>query len=152
VERRSPALRTGDVLRVRQTCHDGDPECDVDATADGRCVMNVALCLNVFDYRERFLGAQELPVCDATLLRRARLSRVRGGRDGRVAASRRALRAAVRALPLPSTLQHACTATIPVEIPIPARRASGHLSLTARVKRAATTTTARLKLRCVAAR
>jgi hypothetical protein len=154
VERGAPQERAGDVLRVRQTCRDGDPECDTDATADGRCVLNVALCLNVFDYREHFLGAQQLPVCDPTLLRHSRLTSVQGSgrRDARRTTNRRALQAAIRDLPLPGSLQHACTATVPVEVPIPTGRAHGHLSLTARTAQGSGAITARVKLRCEAAR
>lgn len=153
VERGSLARRANDVPRARQSCRDGDPECDADGVADGRCVANVALCVNVFDYREPFLGRQNLPVCEPTLLRRARLSRTPGARrDAQTAASRRALQAAVRALPLPGNLEGACTATVPVEVPIPEGRRRGRLKIAARAARDSTATTARLTLQCEAGR
>jgi hypothetical protein len=33
----------------QQTCHDGDPNCDADRSADGMCHFRVAICLNQVD-------------------------------------------------------------------------------------------------------
>ena len=44
----TPFMRGGFVSRT-QTCHDGDPTCDADRTADGACHFRVAVCLNQMD-------------------------------------------------------------------------------------------------------
>jgi len=44
----TPFLRGGFVSGT-QTCHDGDPTCDADRTADGSCHFRVAVCLNQMD-------------------------------------------------------------------------------------------------------
>src|SRR5207249_2036830 len=50
VEQDRFAVRRG-LPAIQQTCRDGDPGCDADGVADGRCTLRVALCLNVVDLR-----------------------------------------------------------------------------------------------------
>jgi hypothetical protein len=107
---------------THQTCHDGDAQCDADGTADGQCTMRVALCLNVFDFRNPLLHKsgknKGLPLCQPGTVRRVRLV-APGARtsDPLIAANRRSLLDAVGALPLPTSLDGACTATVPVIVP-----------------------------------
>lgn len=120
----------------RQVCRDGDPACDVDGQADGRCTIDVALCLNVFDLRA--IGRDGLPRCATTQIRGVRLLSPR--RRGRVTTRTRAgqdLGSAFRALPaLPTMLDGACTARVPVVVPLREDGRDGRLTLRARVRSA----------------
>jgi hypothetical protein len=147
VERDAPTSRGGQPW-VRQWCHDGDPRCDADGAADGQCTMNVALCLNVVDYRtlQRRGPRRGLPRCEPGTVRDVRLLAPREGtRDTVASANRRALLAALAALPeLPVTLDTTCTPTVPVVVP--ARGAGTRLR--ARVRHSSGTMVARVTLRC----
>ncbi len=147
VERDHLAVRKNGIPRTTQTCRDGDPECDADGAVDGRCTVNVALCLNVFDFRR--LNKRGLPVCARGTIRRLRLLSARGTRnDPVVADNQRTLAAALRALPsLPSALRAACTAAVPVVVPVAARHGT---TLRARVQGARGATVPRITLRCTA--
>jgi hypothetical protein len=149
VEHEGLARRRGGTPRARQRCRDGDPRCDADAAVDGRCTVRVALCLNVFDIRH--LDRRGLPVCPRRTIRGVRLLRPRGPQGDPLAAdNRHSLAAALKALPpLPSRLRGACTATVPVVVPVsgPGRRAT---TLRARVRTASDSAVARVTLRCVA--
>jgi subtilase family serine protease len=119
----------------KQFCRDGDPSCDLDGQADGQCTIEVALCLNVFDVRK--LGRDGLPVCPTTEIRGVRL--LTPGPHGRVAARARVgqdLDSALGELPpLPTMLDEACTARVPVAVPLRDGR-DGRLTLRARVRAA----------------
>jgi hypothetical protein len=120
--------------RRRQMCRDGDPSCDTDGQADGHCTIDVALCLNVFDVRA--IGRDGLPRCPTTEIRGVRL--LSPGRSGRVSTRTRAgedLGTAFRALPaLPTLLDGACTARVPVVVPLHESGRPGRLTLRARVR------------------
>ncbi|HSV07251.1 MAG TPA: S53 family peptidase [Candidatus Binatus sp.] len=135
----------------RQTCHDGDPECDTDGAIDGRCTSSVALCLNVFDVRSPFLSRKGVPVCEPGPVRRVTLvSPGARTRDTVVAGDRDAIQAALGALPtLPTALRFACTAAVPVEIPLGASGQPGRITLRARVDGAHGRAMARLTLFCL---
>jgi subtilase family serine protease len=137
--------------RVRQTCRDGDPECDTDGAADGRCTSNVGLCLNVFDVRSPFLNRKGVPVCEPGSVRHVTLlSPGAHTRDPVVAGNRDALQAALGALPaLPTSLRAACTATVPLEVPLGTGGRPGRLNLRARVDGAHGPALARLTLVCL---
>jgi hypothetical protein len=135
--------------RSRQTCRDGDPQCDADGTADGRCVVPVALCVNTYDVRVLHRSGPRAgePRCRPGRVRRVRL---RAGRrpDDVAAANHAALAAALGVLPLPTSLSGACTATVPVVVP--AGRDGDRIGrLRAGVERGRGRVTARLDLRCV---
>jgi len=49
------------------TCVDGDPTCDADGAADGRCTFEVAACVNNADPRFPTCGAPGLQNLVATL-------------------------------------------------------------------------------------
>jgi hypothetical protein len=147
VERGLFTMRRGIPL-PRQTCRDGDPQCDGDGAADGRCTVPVALCLDVFDFRTlRRTGRDRgLPVCGRGLVRRVRLTAPRPNRrDPSAAENRAALEAAVDALPLPTRLDATCTAAVALVIPAP-----GRTMLAARVEGSRGPVTARVALRCTA--
>jgi hypothetical protein len=131
----------------RQTCRDGDPTCDADGRADGQCTVEVALCLNVFDVRR--LGRDGLPVCPTTEIRGVRL--LTPGRRGRIATRARAgqdIDSALAALPpLPTMLDEACTARVPVVVPLRDAR-PGRLTLRARVRAANATARPAVTLVC----
>src|SRR5262249_35728567 len=135
----------------RQTCHDGDPECDTDGKIDGRCTSSVALCLNVFDVRSAFLNRKGVPVCEPGPVRRVTL--VSPGARTRatvLAGTRAAVQSALGALPpLPTALRFACTAAVPVEVPLGANGQPGRLTLRARVDGAHGQGMARLTLVCL---
>src|SRR5437773_1926433 len=131
-----------------QTCRDGDPQCDADGAADGRCTIGVALCLNVFDSRGPLLHARGsrkgLPLCRPGTVRRARLLAPRASRrDPTAAANHQELAEAIGALPLPTALDAACTATVPVIVPV-----NGRVTLRALVADARGPVTPRVTLRC----
>jgi len=116
-------VRPNHLPAARQTCRDGDPQCDADGAADGQCTMRVALCLNVFDFRDPLLHAKGrskgLPLCKPGTVRRARLAAPRASRRDPIrAANHQALAEAIGALPLPTSLDTACTATVPVIVPV----------------------------------
>ncbi len=131
-----------------QICRDGDPQCDADGAADGRCTIGVALCLNVFDSRGPLLHARGsrkgLPLCRPGTVRRARLLAPRASRrDPTAAANHQALAEAIGALPLPTALDAACSATVPVIVPV-----NGRVTLRALVADARGPVTPRVTLRC----
>ncbi|HLY36522.1 MAG TPA: S53 family peptidase, partial [Candidatus Binatia bacterium] len=135
----------GQVPAVKQTCRDGDPVCDADGTTNGQCTLRVALCVNVFDFRllKTNPSQRHYPLrCHPGKTRRLRLV-APGSRadDPVVAANRDSIRQAIGALPLPTGLSDACTATVPVIVP-----AGGVLPLRARVGGSLGSRSARLKL------
>jgi subtilase family serine protease len=115
----------------KQTCRDGDSRCDADGSANGECTMQVALCLNVFDFRFLRRG---LPVCGPDVVRRVK-ARARGRRgDPSTATNTATIRDAIRGLPArPLDLQGACSATVPVTVPVRGARARGRLDLRAKL-------------------
>ena len=145
VEQDRFTLRRG-LPSARQTCRDGDPACDVDGVADGRCTLRVALCLNVFDFRivRRSGRRRGYPLCRPRRVRRVRLvSPSARDTDPDSIANRASLGAALAGLPLPTALDDACTATVPVTVPV-----GGRLRLRARVGGTLPTATPRLTLSC----
>jgi cysteine-rich repeat protein len=59
----SPAFDKKGQLNFQQTCIDGDPICDADGTANGQCVFEVGVCVNLTDGRLQSGGA---PACAPT--------------------------------------------------------------------------------------
>jgi hypothetical protein len=142
-------VRRNGLPTPRQTCRDGDPQCDADGVADGHCTINVALCLNVFDFRPGLLvrsGPRKgLPRCKPGKVRRVHLVSPRRGRDPVQAADAGVLGAALRGLPaLPTALSGSCTGTVPVTVPV-----DGHVTLRARVDDTRRPVLPRVTLRCV---
>jgi hypothetical protein len=137
-----------DVPSRRQYCHDGDPTCDEDGTADGRCTVSVALCLNVFDFRSSRLSPRRVPACEPGVVRRVQLKG--GGRFTSLAADDdAALRAAIGALPaLPTTLRGACTASVQIGVPVSGPDSRGRVKLRASARGSHGATTARVALLC----
>ncbi len=126
VEQELFTLRRNQLPAARQVCRDGDPQCDADGSANGQCTMRVALCLNVFDFRGPLLHKQGhrkgLPLCQPKTVRRARLVSPRASRrDPVAAANHQTLAEAIGVLPLPTSLDTACTATVPVLVPVNGR-------------------------------
>jgi len=116
---------------VAQTCRDGDPQCDADGAADGRCTLRVALCVNVSDFRilKRRNSARATLRCQPGKTRRVQIvSPGARAKDPTLAANRASAASAIAGLPLPTDLANACTATVPVTVPAGAR-----LRLAARV-------------------
>jgi hypothetical protein len=111
----------------------------------------VALCLNVFDPRPALLDRQGLPACEPGLVRGVRLRAPEASARAPYAAENRAaLLEALGALPdLPTHLRAACTATVPVIVPLEEAGDARGTRLVARVLRRAGSATARLKLRCI---
>ncbi len=147
LERPNLALNR-DVPSRRQRCRDGDPICDEDGTADGRCTVSVALCVNVFDFRSSRLSPRRLPRCEPGTVRA--LDLLGGGRFTSLAVDDdAALRAAIGALPtLPTQLRGACTAPVPIAVPVAGVDSGGSVSLRARARGSLGTTTARVALFC----
>ena len=58
---------TGDVPARNINCNDGDPACDADGAADGRCTFEVAACVNAADPRFPTCIAPGLQSLTATL-------------------------------------------------------------------------------------
>ena len=148
VEQELFLVRRNHLPAPRQTCRDGDPQCDADGAADGHCTLRVALCLNVFDSRGPQLHARGrrkgLPLCQPGTVHGARLLAPRASRrDPTAAANHQALAEAIGALPLPTALDAACTATVPVIVPV-----NGHVALRALVADARGPVTPRVTLRC----
>jgi hypothetical protein len=132
------------IPRRRQVCRDGDPACDADGRVDGRCVVRVAMCANVFDARDP--APDGLSHCTTRPLRRVELltPRPRGtGERGLAAAD---LEGALASLPLPDDRAGACTATVPVAVPV----GPGGLRLVARVRAQGARTRAAVRLVCEA--
>lgn len=128
----------------RQTCRDGDPACDADGRVDGRCVLRVALCANVFDARDP--ARDGLSRCTTRPLRGVHLVTPRtaaAGDRGRTAAD---LAGALAELPLPDDRAGACTATVPVAVPT----GRAGLRLVARVRAQGARTHATIRLVCEA--
>ncbi len=151
VEHDRLAVRGG-LPRVHQDCRDGDPACDTDGQKNGTCTVNVALCVNVFDARPALVDQQGLPVCQAGRIRRVRiLGPRRRSRQPQASDNRKALKRAAAALPIPGMLRGACTATVPVVIPVRQDGTSSGMRFRARVERPRGRTDARLVLRCLAA-
>jgi len=142
-------VRRNGLPAVRQTCRDGDPQCDADGVADGRCTVRVGLCLNVFDFRPALLvrsGMRRgLPRCQPGKVRGVHLvSPGASGRDPVKTANHDALVAALRGLPqLPTSLDGACTATVPIIVP-----ASRHVTLRARIADSRVPVMPRVTLAC----
>jgi hypothetical protein len=134
----------------RQTCTDGDPGCDADGRADGRCTVNVALCLNVFDFR--ILTSRGIPACQPGAVRGIRLVSPRARRHDAIArANRAALAQALAGLPdFPIVLDAACTATVPIVVPVETQGTTGRQRLHAAVRTGAGRTRVRLDLHCLA--
>ena len=147
LERPNLAIKR-DVPSRSQRCRDGDPLCDADGTADGRCSLSVALCLNIFDFRSSRLSPRRLPRCEPGTVRAVDL--VPGGRFGTLAPEDdAALRAAIGALPpLPTTLHGACTAPVTIGIPVAGAESEGRLDLRAQARGSLGKTTARVALFC----
>jgi hypothetical protein len=145
VERASLARSRRGIPLARQHCRDGDPGCDLDGTADGRCTLAVALCLNVFDTRVLHPRgpSRGLPLCEPGEVRRVGIVGSSGGPE-----TRQAFATALDVLPeLPTTLRAACTSTVPVVVPLRAGR-PGHVTLRARTQGKGGATTARVALSC----
>lgn len=139
-------VRRNGVPAPVQTCRDGDAQCDTDGTVNGTCTMNVALCLNVFDFRT--LTKKGVPVCPRRAIQGVRLLLPRAGKDPVANDNQRTLASALGALPpLPSTLREACTATVPVVVPVSAGRRGMRLKARVRTKRG--TVSPAVTLRCV---
>jgi len=136
------------VPRRHQRCRDGDPTCDEDGVADGRCSISVALCLNVFDFRSSRLSARRLPRCEPGRVRSVHLRS--GGRLTSLAAEDdAALRGAIAALPsLPTKLHAACTSSVRIGVPVAGPDSPGRVNLRARARGSLGTTLARVTLRC----
>ena len=47
----SPSVDKKGLTNFKQECTDGNPQCDGDGTADGKCTFRVGFCLNVEDDR-----------------------------------------------------------------------------------------------------
>jgi kumamolisin len=137
-----------DVPSRRQRCRDGDPACDEDGVADGRCTLSVSLCLNVFDFRSSRLSSRRVPRCEPGTVRSVELQS--GGRLTSLAADEAAaVRAAIGALPdLPTSLRGACTASVPIAISVAGPGARGRVNLRARARGSLGSTTARVALLC----
>jgi hypothetical protein len=147
LEHSALALRRNEVPRRVQHCRDGDPACDADGTADGRCTMNVGFCVNVFD--PRLLKADRSPACRTHRIRGVRILRAGSRQRDPVAAdNQRSLRALLGGLPqLPTRLRSACTATAPVVVPVGARRRE-KTRVRARVKTGHRSVTSAMTLVC----
>jgi kumamolisin len=148
VERTGIARSRRGIPLARQHCRDGDPACDLDGVADGRCTVSVGLCLNVFDTRVLHPRgpSRGLPLCEPGELRRVRILGPSGGPTTRLA-----LATALDVLPeLPTTLRQACTTTVPVTIPLRPGGRQGQVTLRARAEGHLGTTTNRITLTCSA--
>jgi hypothetical protein len=110
--------------------------------------MSVALCLNVFDFHASRLSQKRVPRCEPGTVRAVQL--LGGGRSTSLAADDdAALRAAIGALPpLPTALRAACTASVPVSVPVADVFSRGRVNLRARAGGSLGQTTARVALFC----
>src|SRR5262249_47182281 len=92
------------------------------------------------------LNRRGLPRCEPGSVRHVQLAMRRSRRD---ADTRAALAAALRGLPdLPTRLRDACTATVPVVVPLGTNRRPGRVAPPAGASAWRGTTMARLVLRC----
>jgi hypothetical protein len=146
VEHRDLAFDGRGLPRSIQVCRDGDLACDADGTADGRCTINVALCLNVFDFRRLVRRGQlVVPRCSPGLVRRVHLKTPKATV---VDPNREQALNALASLPeLPTSLSSACGATVPIVVPVPGVDSKGQVTLKARVS-GTRSTTAKVTLRC----
>lgn len=133
------------IPRRRQTCTDGDPACDADGVTDGRCVVRVAMCANVFDARNP--APDGLSRCTTRPLHRIDLVTPRPRAAGERGGTAVDLAGALAALPLPDDRAGACTATVPVVVPV----GREGLRLVARVRAQGARTRAAIRLQCEAA-
>jgi kumamolisin len=134
------ATRRDGVPKRVQTCRDGAPSCDLDGLADGRCVLEVSLCLNGADPR--------LSGCAGQAVDRVRLRAP--ARGGAGAADRARLEASLARLPdLPTDLREACGAPARVEIPLGRRGRAGRRVLRASVRSGGRGSRAVVKLKCL---
>ena len=149
VEASALARRPSGIPRVRQFCRDGDPGCDADGMADGQCTVNVALCLNVLD--ERFLDTRGAAACRPDVVGQVSLlAPTPSRRRPAVTADRRALHAAVRALPeRPTARRGECTATVPIIVPAGPDGQPGRVRLRASVVGSDGPSLARVTLLCL---
>jgi hypothetical protein len=150
VEQEAPALDRG-LPSSRQYCRDGDAACDLDGSANGRCLINVALCVNVLDTRAPLVDREGFPTCPPRMVRAVRLLTPRASlRDPFGAVNRVTLLGAIAGLPdLPIGLRTACTPTVPVIVPVGDGRAPG-TRLRARASTGAGPANAAVHLRCTA--
>jgi hypothetical protein len=134
------AMRRDGVPKRVQTCRDGAPSCDLDGLANGRCEIEVSLCLNGADPR--------LSDCATRPVDRVRL-RAPSGR-GAGAADRARLETSLTRLPdLPTDLREACGAPTRVEIPVGRRGRAGRRVLRASVRSGRRASRAVVKLKCL---
>jgi hypothetical protein len=110
--------------------------------------VNVALCLNVFDFR--VLTARGIPACQPGAVRGVRIASPRARpHDAVASANRAALAEAVAGLPdFPITLDSACTATVPIVVPVAGHGSKGRQRLRATVRTSVGRTRVRLDLHC----
>jgi len=131
--------RTGGWPRRMQSCRDGDPSCDEDGLADGRCMIQAALCLNLADPRLH---------CSTRTVSRVRL-RSPSSR-GPAALNRERLEAALTRLPaLPTDLRSTCSAPVSIEVPLRRGTRPGRRVLRAAVRSGRRSIRAMVKLRCL---
>ena len=130
-------------------CRDGDPACDADGMADGRCTFEVAFCVNVYDFRT--LNAKRTgPVCPRRRIKSVQLLEPKSSPGDPVAAdNHRSLAAALGALPaFPTKLEDACTASAPVVVPLKASGGAGQARFRARIRSSRGTVVSRVTLTC----
>jgi subtilase family serine protease len=152
VEHRALATDRRGLPLVVQSCRDGDVACDADGAADGSCTINVALCLNVFDFRRLVRRGQlVVPRCSPGRVRRVHLVAPRVSRTNtQQNENRDAVATAIASLPdLPTGFVSACSATVPVVVPLPGPGSKGRLTIRTRVI-GSHSTTAKVTLRCTA--
>lgn len=152
VEHRALAVNRNGVPHPVQSCRDGDLACDGDGVVNNSCTFNVALCLNVFDFRRLVRRGQlVVPRCDPGIVRRVRLLAPKVSQDTQQNQNRDAVATAIASLPdLPTSLVSACGASVPVIVPLPTTgsRRNG-LTIRTRVT-GSRSTTAKVTLRCTA--
>jgi len=141
-------VRGNGVPSGRQRCRDGDPACDADGNADGRCTFRVALCLNVYDFRV-LRRDRSAPRCPRRRIRGVQLVEPKpSAADPLAADNHRTLAAALGALPaFPTRLENACTASVPLVVPLRDGRA-GRTRLRARIRTSRGRVTSRITLFC----
>jgi subtilase family serine protease len=152
VEHRALATNRRGLPRAVQSCRDGDFACDADGTADGRCTFNVALCLNVFDFRRLVhRGQLVVPRCSPGRVKRVHLLAPKASLTSiQQNENRDTLLTAIASLPdLPTGFVSVCSATVPVIVPLPGPGSKGRLTLRTRVT-GSRSTTAKVTLRCKA--
>lgn len=102
------ALDRRSLPRNRQSCSDGDPSCDFDATP-GTCRLRLWACLGGADAR---LGCSAAGVAHVDVLKPD------GAASGSELAARQALVGAIAALGLPTAPGERCTSRIEVDVPV----------------------------------